>query len=244
MFCSNCGTELPDGAVFCANCGTKLSEENSTPEFTETVTEATSSADEVIAKAESVAEEVGAVVGDAVEGVAKEVTDAAADAFYTIRQPVNGAGNNGNSEFNSNYQGGNGSMPYGALKTDRSIWAYIFLGLITCGIYQLYILHTLSRDINIACDGDGEHTTTFWAFLGLSIITCGIYEFYWLYKLGNRLQRNAPRYGLSFQENGTSVLMWCLFGMFLCGVGTFVGINILLNNTNAICREYNAYNNL
>ena len=25
MFCSNCGTELPEGAVFCCNCGTKLS---------------------------------------------------------------------------------------------------------------------------------------------------------------------------------------------------------------------------
>lgn len=140
--------------------------------------------------------------------------------------------------------GGNNNMYTGALKTDRSIWAYIFLGIITCGIYGLYMMYTLERDINIACDGDGDHTTSFWAYLGLTIITCGIYHFYYVYKMGNRLQRNAPRYGLSFQENGTSVLMWNLFGMFLCGIGAYIAMNILLVNTNAICREYNAYNNL
>ena len=145
---------------------------------------------------------------------------------------------------NSVNNGGNNNMYTGALKTDRSIWAYIFLGIITCGIYGLYMMYTLERDINIACDGDGDHTTSFWAYLGLSIITCGIYHFYYVYKMGNRLQRNAPRYGLSFQENGTSVLMWNLFGMFLCGIGAYIAMNILLTNTNAICREYNAYNNL
>ena len=145
---------------------------------------------------------------------------------------------------NSVNNGGNNNMYTGALKTDRSIWAYIFLGIITCGIYSLYMMYTLERDINIACDGDGDHTTSFWAYLGLSIITCGIYHFYYVYKMGNRLQRNAPRYGLSFQENGTSVLMWNLFGMFLCGIGAYIAMNILLTNTNAICREYNAYNNL
>jgi hypothetical protein len=145
---------------------------------------------------------------------------------------------------NTPNNGGNNNMYTGALKTDRSIWAYIFLGIITCGIYSLYMMYTLERDINIACDGDGDHTTSFWAYLGLSIITCGIYHFYYVYKMGNRLQRNAPRYGLSFQENGTSVLMWNLFGMFLCGIGAYIAMNILLVNTNAICREYNAYNNL
>lgn len=152
-----------------------------------------------------------------------------------------------NTAYNNNTtysNGGNNGMNYGALKTDRSIWAYIFLGWITCGIYQLYLIYTLERDVNIACDGDGEHTTSFWAYIGLTIVICGIYHFYWVYKLGNRLQRNAPRYGLSFQENGTSVLMWNLFGMFLCGIGMYIAMNILLENTNAICREYNAYNNL
>lgn len=26
MFCSNCGTKLPDGAQFCSNCGNKIGE--------------------------------------------------------------------------------------------------------------------------------------------------------------------------------------------------------------------------
>lgn len=142
------------------------------------------------------------------------------------------------------YNNGGNNQMNGALKTDRSIWLYILLGICTCGIYGLYLMYTMERDINIACQGDGDETPSFWVYLVLSIVTCGIYHYYYVYKMGNRLQRNAARYGLSMQENGTSVLMWCLFGLFLCGIGSFVGINILLENTNAICREYNAYNNL
>ena len=26
MFCTNCGTELPDGSKFCSNCGQKIGE--------------------------------------------------------------------------------------------------------------------------------------------------------------------------------------------------------------------------
>ncbi len=37
MFCSNCGTEIPEGAQFCPSCGTKV--EEVTEEVTETVAE-------------------------------------------------------------------------------------------------------------------------------------------------------------------------------------------------------------
>ncbi len=82
------------------------------------------------------------------------------------------------------------------------------------------------------------------SYILLSIITCGLYSLYWEYKLGNRLAANAPRYGMTFQENGTTVLLWRLFGALLCFVGTFVGTNILINNSNKICNAYNRYNNL
>ena len=73
----------------------------------------------------------------------------------------------------------------------------------------------------------------------LSIITCGIYSWIWYYKLGNRFASNAPRYGLSFQENGTTVLVWMLFGALLCGIGPFIALHIIIKNTNAICAAYN-----
>ena len=43
-------------------------------------------------------------------------------------------------------------------------------------------------------------------------------------------------------ENGTTVLLWLIFGSFLCGIGAFVAMHILIKNTNAICNAYNVQN--
>lgn len=111
--------------------------------------------------------------------------------------------------------------------------------LITCGIYSYYFIYKMAKDINVACDGDGETTQGLVAFIVLSTITCGIYAWIWYYKLGNRLAANAPRYNLVFQENGTTILMWLIFGSLLCGIGPFVAMNILIKNSNQICAAYN-----
>ena len=97
----------------------------------------------------------------------------------------------------------------------------------------------MAHDINIASEGDGESTPGLVAFILLSIITCGIYAWYWYYKLGNRLAANAARYGVMIQENGTTVLMWCILGMLICGLGQFVAMYILIKNSNLICSAYN-----
>lgn len=133
-----------------------------------------------------------------------------------------------------------GEQNNGILKTDRSLLLYIVLGFLTCGIYPLYILYTIGRDLNIACAGDGYETAEIVKLILLSLITCGIYTFIWYYQVGNRLHDNAPRYGLNFRESGTTILLWMIFGIFLCGIGSFVAVYIVLRNTNDICVAYNA----
>lgn len=125
------------------------------------------------------------------------------------------------------------------LKSDRNILVYVILSMITCGIYGYFYIYRMAQDVNIACAGDGDETPGLVAFILLSIITCGFYSWYWYYRLGNRLAMNAPRYGMSFMENGTSVLLWCIFGILICGIGPFVGMYILTKNTNLICDAYN-----
>lgn len=124
-------------------------------------------------------------------------------------------------------------------KADRSLVAYILLSLITCGIYSWYFIYALARDVNAVCAGDGKSTAGLIKLILLSLITCGFYSFYWYYALGNRLAENAPRYGLNFQENGTTVLLWYLVGMLACGIGPLVGMHIIIKNTNALCGAYN-----
>lgn len=133
------------------------------------------------------------------------------------------------------------------INTNRSLVTYILLTLVTCGIYSYYFLYCMARDMNIMCDGDGEQTAGLVMFILLSLVTCGIYAWIWYYKMGNRLASNAPRYGLNFQENGTTVLMWLLLGSFLCGIGPFVAMHILIKNMNTLAAAYNQskgfYNN-
>lgn len=136
-----------------------------------------------------------------------------------------------------------GGAPYfEPLKTDRSLLMYFLLTLVTCGIYSWYFYYKIAADVNVACRGDGKVTPGLIQFVLLSLVTCGIYSWIWHYNLGNRLAENAPRYNMSFSENGTSVLMWMLFGSLLCGIGPFIGLNILIKNTNSICMAYNRMN--
>lgn len=169
------------------------------------------------------------------QSVEKRIENTASEAF-------NNSGNELKSAFNDirNSLSGN-PAPYAGerLKTDRGLLVYIILSIITCGIYGYYFLYRMALDVNIACEGDGEHTAGLLQFIVLSFVTCGIYSWIWYYKLGNRLAENAPRYGMNFQENGTTVLMWQLFGALLCGIGPFMAMHILIKNSNKICNAYN-----
>lgn len=125
------------------------------------------------------------------------------------------------------------------MTTNRGIFKYIIFSLLTCGIYGLWFIYSMARDVNELCSDDGEKTGGLIAFILLSFITCGIYSIVWQYKMANRLAENAPRYGLNFQENGTTVLLWILLGWLICGLGPLFAINILIKNTNRLAKVYN-----
>lgn len=217
MFCTNCGASIPDGSATCPSCGQAIS--------------------------------MGAKASNAAQNVVNGAENMFNQAEKDLSSEINNIGNTFNGN-NQNYnqqggyqQGGYNQGPAGGyatpLQTDRSLVTYILLTLVTCGIYGYYFIYKMAQDVNIACEGDGENTAGLVAFILLSIVTCGIYAWIWYYKLGNRLNANAPRYGMSFQENGTTVLMWLIFGSFLCGIGAFIAMHILIKNTNSICIAYN-----
>ena len=125
------------------------------------------------------------------------------------------------------------------MKTNRSLFKYILFNLLTCGIYDLFFIHRLAKDVNEMCEGDGRHTRGLFGYLVLSILTCGIYSFVWWYSLANRLRRNSRRYRCYIIEDGSHFLCWCLFGVLLCGIGPFVALHIVFRNTNELAEGYN-----
>lgn len=220
MFCANCGFQIPDNGTFCPNCGAKV-EGGSTTEK----------------------------VAAAVDSVESSLNQAAPNDYSAPNGNV--PPNNGGGYYQQNFNQPNFNQPnfnqpiYNGgvmLKTDRSLLVYILLSIVTCGIYGWYFIYKLAKDVNTCCDGDGENTAGLLMLILLSIVTCGIYSYIWFYKLGDRLNKNAYRYGMMFTENGTTVLMWQLFGVLLCGIGPFIAMHIIIKNTNALCAAYNNYN--
>lgn len=141
--------------------------------------------------------------------------------------------------------GANPPASYGGahhMPTNRGLLVYILLNIVTCGIYSWYFIHAIARDMNIVCEGDGKRTAGLLKYFLLNLITCNIYSWVWYYGLGNRMAANAPRYGLNFQENGTTILLWMLLGALLCGIGPFIALHILLRNANTLCGAYNVRN--
>ncbi|GHU95935.1 hypothetical protein FACS189479_09630 [Spirochaetia bacterium] len=110
--------------------------------------------------------------------------------------------------------------------------------VITFGIYGLYWIHKLAKDVNTLCADDGKKTSGLVKFLLLSAITLGIYGCVWWYMLGDRLHDNAPRYNLQVKESGGTILLWMIAGS-LIAVGPFIAMHIVIKNTNALADEYN-----
>jgi len=190
----------------------------------------------------------GGNLGEALKSDLKSVCDMAVEAKDEFQTGKTGSANTQYAgAYNNVNQNGNpvngqpqpNNFSGGMLSTDRSIVAYVLLGLVTCGIYDLYMLHCIIQDVNITCAGDGKRTAGILEYILFGILTCGIYDYIWLYNLGNRLQNNAPRYGMNFQEGGTTILLWWVFGALLCGVGPFISANIIIKNSNALNAAYN-----
>ena len=263
MFCSNCGTEIKDGEKFCPSCGAPTA---ASEKIKAAAGEVINSAEKELSSAIDEVEASISNAGSRNNAGAKAANsgsnvNAEADSSNTCRTGAADA-NNGNaasgagsantanaySTVSDNFSGSNSSNMSGEtkirLKDDRGIVSYVLLNIITCGIYGFYFIHKMAQEVNIACDGDGEETPGLLIFILLSIVTCGFYAYYWYYKLGNRLSANASRYGLTFQENGTTVLLWCIVGLVLCGIGPLIGMYLLIKNSNMICSAYNRQNGL
>jgi drug/metabolite transporter (DMT)-like permease len=127
------------------------------------------------------------------------------------------------------------------VKNDRSLLAYILLNIVTCGIYELYFIYSVARDVNRICTPeDRQNTAGLLMFILLTLLTCGLYPYYWFYKLGDRIASDARgQFGIEIKENGTTLLLWMVLGAFVCNLLTFVAYYFLINNLNALASAYN-----
>ena len=163
MFCSNCGSELPQNALFCANCGTRAS--GQAQEVTE-VTEAQEANTEAVEVAEAVQEAPTAEPVVEAEPVVAPV--------YTAPYVPNTTPELPKSEFDGGFWGLFG------VNFLLGFVSVISLGFAFPAMYcfrlRWFYKHTVINGKRLAFNGKGRQLFgryILWCFL--SVITCGIF---------------------------------------------------------------------
>ena len=106
----------------------------------------------------------------------------------------------------------------------RDIVVCIILSIVTCGIYGLYWMSTLTDDMNQLT---GDYSTSGVTAVVFTIITCGIYGLYWMYKQGEKLDNVKAQRGY---PTSNSALLFLVLAIFRLGIVSYAIMQNEINN--------------
>lgn len=126
------------------------------------------------------------------------------------------------------------------LPTNRGWFKYVALTLITFGIYGIFVLSHMSREINrVASDHDGRHTMHYCLILFLlGPITFQIATLVWFTKICNRMGNELKVRNIDYKFGGSDYWLWNILGSLIL-VGPFVFLARFFKAMNLINRDYN-----
>lgn len=75
----------------------------------------------------------------------------------------------------------------------RNVVVSVLLMYFTCGIYYLYLIYQLSKEINEITNDESNNPLL---DLVLTFVTCGLYAIYWFYKTSTQVEVYARDLGL------------------------------------------------
>lgn len=216
-FCKNCGAKLEDDAIFCMTCGINvLNNTSPNPNPTPTPTPGSTATTSVPSTQNNV------VSGNQPTGTPTNATAPANPNTVQAEKPAY-------------------TPPAHKLATNRGLAKFFFLSIVTCGIYGLIAMSSVSSDINtVASKHDGRHTMHFClvAFL-FSWLTFGIVPFVWLCKLSGRIGNELDRRKIDYGFGAGTFWGWGFFGSYII-VGPFIFYHKLFKAMNLLCEDYNA----
>lgn len=67
----------------------------------------------------------------------------------------------------------------------RSVITTLLLCMITCGLYYLWLIYSISQEMNELTNTNQNNAAL---DLLLTIITCGFYPIYWFYKISRQIE--------------------------------------------------------
>lgn len=132
--------------------------------------------------------------------------------------------------------------PKAKLKTNRGLLKFILLSVITCGIYGIWVMSTVSSDINvIASRYDGKKTMHYLLMsLIFSWLSLGIVPIVWYHRISKRIGNELDRRNINYSFGAGSFWGWNVLGS-LIAIGPLVYTHKLLKAMNKLCEDYNVH---
>ena len=134
----------------------------------------------------------------------------------------------------------NTMAPVAQRKTNKSLAKYIFLSIITFGIYGLVVMSSVSNDINIAASRYDGKRTMHYCLLSFIVapITLGIGSIVWFHNISNRIGNELRRRGIMYNFSCADFWLWNVLGSFII-IGPFVYLHKMFKAANLMCADYN-----
>ncbi len=132
------------------------------------------------------------------------------------------------------------TAPAKQLKTNKGLLKYILLSIITCGIYGLVVMSSVSSDINIVASRYDGKKTMHYCLLTFVVapITFGIAGLVWSHRISNRIGAELKRRGIAYNFSASDFWLWNVLGSLIV-VGPFVYLHKLFKATNLMNADYN-----
>ena len=118
----------------------------------------------------------------------------------------------------------------------QKLGLYIFLNIITLGVYGLFFWSDWTEDLNKMCEDDDKESANYILVFLLDIFSFGIYSFVWNYGQSERMYRIAPKYGIQLKHGGSYILLLRTILFFLPVVGSVEKLKLF----NTLAVAYNA----
>lgn len=90
----------------------------------------------------------------------------------------------------------------------RKLGKFIFLNLITLGIYGLFFWSKWTKDLNTICDGDDKESGHYVLVFILDVFSLGINALVWNYQMVERMYQKAKEYNITLKHGGMFVAIW------------------------------------
>ena len=115
----------------------------------------------------------------------------------------------------------------------KKIGLYIFLSIITLGIYSIFFWYRWTEEVNTLCIDDDDDSANYLLVCILSVFTCGIYTFVWNYKMAERIYQKSADYGVQLKHGGMFIMFWRLFLPIVSSIYKISYVNKLIDGYNA-----------